>query len=247
MAERDPLTAMLEANSVAVVGASARPGSFGEQMVRELVKGRFEGRIFPVTPRWDEVVGLPAVPSLEDLDEPPDLVMLGVPNRLLEEQLAAAAGAGARSAAIFASGYAPPEPGRPSLVDRLAMAARRAGMAICGGNCMGFFNLDRRLRVTGFNHPGSLEPGGVTFISHSGSAFSAMLNNDRSMRFNLVVSAGQEFVTTAADYLAYALDQPTTTAVGLFIETIRDPAGFRAGLTTAAEREIGRASCRERV
>ncbi len=236
--ERAPLVAMLEARSVAIVGASARPGSFGEQMMRELLKGGYEGRILPVTPRWQEVLGHPAVPSLADLDEPPDLVMLGVPNRLLEEQLGAAAAVGARSAAIFASGYEAPEPDRPPLVDRLAAIAREARMAVCGGNCMGFFNLDRGLRVTGFNHPEELEPGGVTFISHSGSAFSAMLHNDRSMRFNLVVSAGQEFVTTAAEYLAYALDQPTTRAVGLFIETVRDPAAFRAALAAAADRDV---------
>ena len=111
-------------------------------------------------------------------------------------------------------------------------------MAICGGNCMGFFNLDRRLRVTGFSHPEDLIAGGVTFISHSGSAFSAMLHNDRDLRFNLVVSAGQEFVTTAADYLAYALEQPTTKVAALFIETVRDAPGFRSALARAAERDI---------
>ncbi len=236
--ERTALQAMLEARSVAVVGASARPDSFGEQMMRELAKGGYEGHILPVNPRYDEVLGLACYPGLAELPETPDLVMLGVPNAKLEEQLGGAIAAGARSAAIFASGYEPPAGGLPPLVERLTAAAREAGIAICGGNCMGFFNIDQRLRVTGFNHPNELPPGGVTFISHSGSAFSAMLHNDRGIRFNLVVSAGQEFVTTAADYLTYALDQPTTKAAGLFIETIRDPATFRAALVTAADRDI---------
>ena len=236
--DRSAVVAMLEARSVAVVGASPRRGSFGEQMLRELRKGGFDGAILPVNPRYTEVNGLPCVPTLADLSEAPDLVMLGVPNAKLEEQLEAAAAAGARSGAIFASGYEAPEAGRAPLLDRLAAIAKRSGMAICGGNCMGFFNLDRRLRVTGFNHPDELIPGGITFISHSGSAFSAMLPNDRSMRFNLVVSAGQELATTSADYLAYALEQPTTRAVGLFIETVRDPARFRAALDTAAARDV---------
>ncbi len=235
---RSALVAMLEARSIAVVGASAREGSFGDQMLRELRKGGYEGTVLPVNPRYTEVRGLPCVPALADLPEAPDLVMLGVPNAKLEEQLSATAARGARSAAIFASGYEAPHAGRPPLVDRLAAIANGAGMAICGGNCMGFFNLDRRLRVTGFSQPDELIPGGITFISHSGSAFSALLNNDRSMRFNLVVSAGQELATTAADYMGYALEQPTTRAVALFIETVRDPAGFRSALETASARDV---------
>ena len=238
MGERSAIEAMLEARSVAVVGASARPDSFGEQMMRELLKGGFDGRLLPVNPRYDDVHGHRCYPALEDLPESPDLVMLGVPTAKLEEQLRAAAAAGARSAAIFASGYEPPRDGVTPLVQRLAAIARDAGMAVCGGNCMGFFNLDRRLRITGFTHPEDLRSGCVTFISHSGSAFSAMIHNDRSMRFNLVVSAGQEFVTTAADYLAYTLEQPTTKVAALFIETVRDAPGFRSALARAAERDI---------
>ena len=103
-------------------------------------------------------------------------------------------------------------------------------MALCGGNGMGFLNLERRLRACGFYEPKDLPPGGIAFITHSGSAFSALLHNDRNLRFNVVVSAGQEFVTTVADYLGYALSLESTVAVGLFIETVRDAAGFRAGL-----------------
>ncbi len=223
---------------MAVVGASERQGSFGEQMLRELLKGEYGGSVLPVNPRYREVLGLPCVPSVRELDGAPDLVMLGLPNASLEEGLRAAADVGARSAVIFASGYDTPRQGVAPLTERLSTIARDAGMALCGGNCMGFFNLEAGLRVTGFNHPDRLEPGGIAFISHSGSAFSAMLHNDRLLRFNLVVSSGQEFVTTASDYLAYALERPTTRVAALFIETVRDPDGFRAALATAAERDI---------
>ncbi|HYT30472.1 MAG TPA: CoA-binding protein, partial [Actinomycetota bacterium] len=235
---RPPLLAMLEARSVAVVGASARPGSFGETMMLELGRGAFDGRVHPVNPRYEDVLGRRCHPSLANLPEAADHVMLGVPNDRLEEQLRAAADAGARSATIFASGYEPAEPGVPTLIERLTDVARQAGMAICGGNCMGYFNLDRGLRVTGFAQPEGLRPGPVTFISHSGSAFAAMLHNDRGVRFNLVVSAGQEFVTTSAEYLDYALDQPTTKVAALFVEAVRQPDAFRAALAKAAERDI---------
>ena len=111
-------------------------------------------------------------------------------------------------------------------------------MAVCGGNCMGFANLERRVRALGFYEPKDAPVGGVTFLSHSGSAFSAMIHNDRALGLNLAVSAGQEFVTTVADYLTYALGLESTKAVGLFIETVRDPDGFREALAIANERDV---------
>lgn len=229
---------MLEARSVAVVGASARPGSFGERMMLELVEGEFDGELFPVNPNYDEVLGHRCLASLADVGVPVDLAVLGVSNTLLEEQLAAAAAAGARSAVVFASGHEEPREGVAPLTERLAAIAREAGMALCGGNGMGFINVERRLRACGFYEPKDLIPGSIAFISHSGSAFSALLHNDRNLRMNVVISAGQEFVTTAADYLHYVLDLKSTRVVGLFIETVRDPAGFRSALDRAFARDI---------
>ncbi len=237
-AGRTALERMLEARSVAVVGASPREGSFGQRMLLELTEGGFGGRIFPVNPKYGEIMGLAAFAAVADIGEPIDLVLLGVSNALLEEQLRAAAEAGAASAVIFASGYEEPREGVPPLTERLATIAREAGMALCGGNCMGFLNIERGLRACGFYEPRGLEPGGIAFISHSGSAFSAILHSDRGLKLNLVVSAGQEFVTTAADYLDHVLRVDSTRAVGLFLETVRDAAGFRAALELAAERDV---------
>jgi acyl-CoA synthetase (NDP forming) len=235
---RTALERMLEARSVAVVGASVREGSVGHQSVVELVEGGFEGGIYPVNPKYGEVLGHRAFASVAAIGEPVDLVILAVSNALLEEQLRLAAEAGAASAVIFASGYEEPRQGVPVLTERLASIAREAGMAVCGGNCMGFANLERRLRALGFYEPKDAPVGGVAFLSHSGSAFSAMIHNDRALGLNLAVSAGQEFVTTVADYLRYALGLESTRVVGLFIETVRDPAGFRDALALANERDI---------
>jgi acyl-CoA synthetase (NDP forming) len=229
---------MLEARSVAIVGASVREGSVGNQSVVELVQGGFDGRIFPVNPKYDEVLEIPAYPSLAEVGEPVDLAILAVSNALLEEQLSLAAASGVASAVVFASGYDEPAEGEPPLTERLSRIARDAGMAVCGGNCMGFANLERRVRALGFYEPKDAPVGGVTFLSHSGSAFSAMIHNTRNLGLNLAVSAGQEFVTTVADYLRYALGLESTKAVGLFIETVRDPTGFREALAIANERDV---------
>src|SRR5581483_2347538 len=89
-----------------------------------------------------------------------------------------------------------------------------------------------------FPPPDWMRAGGMTFITHSGSAFSALCHNDKRMGFNLAVSAGQELATTVADYLDYALGLATTKVIGLFLETVRDPEGFVRGLAKAQAKEI---------
>jgi acetate---CoA ligase (ADP-forming) len=232
------LAVMLDARSIAVVGASGRPGSFGEQLMVQLHTGGYTGEVFPVNPSYGEVMGQPCFAHVGDLPQPVDLVILGVANARLEEQLRAAADANARSAVIFASTHEDPRPGVAPLRERLAAIAREAGMVICGSNGMGFLNVERGLRACGFTEPAGLEPGGICFLTHSGSVFSAMLHNDRGLRFNLVVSPGIELTTTMADYLHHALTLDSTRVVGLFLESARDPSNFVDALGAAAERDV---------
>lgn len=236
---RGALERMLEARSVAVIGASGREGSVGHETLRELVElGRFEGPVYPVNPRYEELFGHRCYASIDEVPEPVDLAVIALANAQLEDTLRACADVGVGSAVIYASGFEEPRPGTSPLTDRLAQIAREAGMEICGGNCMGFVNVERGLRATGWEEPADLPPGGITFVSHSGSAFAAFMHNDRDLRFNLLVSSGQEFVTTTSDYMAYALGLDSTKAIGLFIETIRDPSGFRAAMRVAHERDV---------
>jgi acyl-CoA synthetase (NDP forming) len=229
---------MLGARSVAVIGASARAGTAGHQTLLELHKGGFAGAVYPVNPKYEELQGWRCYPSIAEVPEPVDLAVISLANALLEETLTACAGAGVGGAVIYASGFEEPREGVPPLTERLTAIARKAKMAICGGNCMGFVNVERRLRATGWYEPERLEPGPIAFISHSGSAFAALLHNDRGLRFNVAVSAGQEFVTTTVDYMRYALGLASTSAIGLLIETVRDPGGFREVMALANEADV---------
>ncbi|MEO8477261.1 MAG: acetate--CoA ligase family protein [Actinomycetota bacterium] len=238
---RSDLTAlepMLEARSVAVVGASVKEGSLGNQMVVELRRGGYEGEIYPVNPGYEEVLGLRCYPSIAKAPgDRVDLAILGVANHRIEQAVCDAIEAGARSLVTFSSLYEaePPERGMPPLTQRVAAMLRDAGVPMCGGNGMGFFNETHRLRATGFASPDELRHGPVTFLSHSGSAFAALAFNDRGIGFNLLVSSGQELGATMADYMAYALGRPETKVLALLLETVRDPEGFRAQLERAAE------------
>jgi len=231
------LAPLLMPRSIALVGASAKEGSVGHGMVSVFKGGAFPGKVYLINPNYREIEGLPCYPSLADLPETVDHAVMGVANARLEGQLADAIRLGARAATIFASGYLEND-SEPPLTKRVAAMAREAGLQICGGNCMGFYNLEYGLRVCGFLPPPWLSAGPIAFITHSGSAYSALCHNDKRFRFSLAVSAGQELTTNAADYLDFALEMETTKVVGLFLETVRDPQAFVAALEKAEAWDI---------
>ena len=235
----DPaVRAMLEARRIAVVGASGRVGSFGHRVVSEVTRSPSSPEIHLVNPRYDEVLGRPCLDSLDEIDGPVDLVLMGVGDRNVEEQLARAVARGDRSAVVFGSLFEPDDPSSTAIRDRVAATARAAGMALCGGGCMGFVNVARGLRAIGYVERDPLPSGPVALVTHSGSVFSALLRTRRHLGFSVVVSAGQELVTGAPDYLGYALDLEETRVVGLVLETLRDPDGLRAALHRAAELDV---------
>jgi acyl-CoA synthetase (NDP forming) len=234
------VTAMLEARSVALVGASARPGSLGARMIGEVTRSPSRPRTYLVNPRYADIGGVPCLRSLAEVPEPVDLALLAVPDSALEAQLVAAAENQARSAVIFGSAYDPhgTPHGSAGLRDRLAAVARDAGMAVCGAGCMGFVNVARGLRAIGYVEPEPLPAGPVALVTHSGSVFSALLRARRGFGFTLAVSSGQELVTTAADYARYALTLPGTKVLALVLEAIRDAAGLRTVLAGALAADV---------
>jgi acetate---CoA ligase (ADP-forming) len=231
---------MLEARSVALVGASTRPGSFGQRMVEEVAASTARPQTYLVNPRYQEIGGERCYPSLADLPGPVDLVLLAVPDAALEQQLQLAARRGDGSAVIFGNAHEDPRPGScgPLLRERLAAIAGSAGMQLCGAGCMGFVNVTRGLRATGYTEPYPLPEGPVALVTHSGSVFSAMLRTRRAIGFTLAVSSGQELVTAAPGYLEYALELPETRVLALVLEAMRQPDRLRAVLAAAAERDI---------
>ena len=193
---------------------------------------RSSAQMHLVNPRYDRIDGLVCAPSLGAIGEEIALVLLGVPDSALLGELRTAAAAGVRGAVVFGSAHA------PGLREELAATATAAGMALCGAGCMGFVNNVTGLRALGYLEPDPLVAGGVSLITHSGSAFSTLLRAHRGFGFRLAVSSGQELVTDTADYVDYALDDPATTLIALLLETPRAAQRLRAALHRAAERDV---------
>jgi acyl-CoA synthetase (NDP forming) len=228
---------LLAPERIAFVGASARANTVGLDMLHTIRRGGFAGTVYAVNPGYNEIDCVPCYPSLATLPQTPDLAVLAVRNDRLEAALRDTAAAGIRAAVIFASCILPDDTD-PPLHARLGAIARSAGIAVCGGNCMGFYNDLDGVWVCGFPSQRTRRPGGIALLAHSGSVFGALAHNDPRLRFAFAISPGQEMTVTIADYLDYVVERPEVRAVGLFLETARDPAGLRAALAKAAQRRV---------
>jgi len=165
--------------------------------------------------------------------------VLSVGNDRLEEQVAAAVELGVGGLVIPGSALLPSDDGTSTLRGRIrTLVALAADLPIVGGNCMGFYNVDAWFRAFPFHRPYELQQGGVTLIAQSGSVLTSLLWNNQKLRFNLAISPGQELVTTASEYMDYALEQNTTRVIALFIESVRRPEAFVAALQKAADRDV---------
>ncbi len=169
------------------------------------------------------------------------MAVLGVANARLEAALKDAIDNGVGAATIFASCYLENDPGEnhgPKLTARLSAMAKEAGVAICGGNCMGFYNLDYGLRICGFPPPDWMR---------AGASPSSPIRARRSRRSATTTSAwastsqsppGRSSRPTSPTTWISCLSMESTKVVGLFLETVRDPEGFARGLEKARAQNV---------
>ncbi len=145
---RKELSRLIDPQTVAVVGASNTSGSFGRLTIENIQVG-YTGKILPVNPRYDDVLGLKCYHSLDDLPDKPDCVIVTVAQDRAEEQIERAAAIGAGGVILYAAGYA--EVGLPARVAaqaRLTEIADKTGMRILGPNCLGLVNCVQRAGMT---------------------------------------------------------------------------------------------------
>ena len=206
-------------------------------MLAEVSRSPAAPRVYLVNPRYQRIDGRPCHPSLADLPEAVDLVLLGVPDAALAEQLSLAARRGDRSAVIFGGAYEVTAGtagcGRGSPTPRT-----RPGWPCAGPGCMGFVNVAYGLRAVRLCRagPAARRPRRPDHPLRLGVLRAAA--EPAGLGFTLAVSSGQELVTPAAAYARYALSLPQTRVLGLVLEAIRDPGLLQQVLAAAAAADI---------
>ena len=240
------LKPLLSPDSVAVIGASGDTETLRGRLTRALIGHGYDGRVYPVTRSQSEVLGLKAYPSAEALPEPADLAVILVPAAHVVETLAQCGERGIRAAVVISSGFAEESNEAARARDgELRAVAERFGMLVCGPNSEGIVNPLKPLVATFspvFHDPrrsfppvvGHARP--IAVSCQSGALTFSFLSRgrDRQLRFTHQVSAGNQTVLEAHDYVDWWLDEGAADIFLLYLEGIRNPDRFRAVADKAA-------------
>ncbi|TDV05488.1 acetate--CoA ligase family protein [Paraburkholderia caballeronis] len=233
------LRALFAPRSIAIVGATDRPGP-ALRIRASLDALGFTGALHAVNPARAEALGRSCAPSLSALaarSGAPDVALLCVGPERVAAAVLDAAQAGVKGVVAYASGVgATSHDGRAAL-DVIRAACAENGIAFCGPDCMGILNpATRSTLYMGEIQDATSIGGDVALITQSGSMAIGLLTDVRRFGYSHVISTGAEAVLTAADYLAALADDPATRVIVLFLEAVRDIGRFVAAADRARER-----------
>jgi acyl-CoA synthetase (NDP forming) len=227
--------------SIALIGASGDPLSISARPLRMLGQHGFGGRLYPVNPKYTELLGRRAYPSIGAVPDKVDLALVAVPAPLVAGALEECAAAGVAHALVLSSGFAEAGADGQRLQDSLAEIASRTALRICGPNSEGFFAPGV---CATFSPVVDLEcgyapspAGPIAVVAQSGGVGFGILNRGREqgMGFHTVISTGNEVDLEWLDYVEYLLDQPSVRVVLGFLEGLRRPERLSQVAAKAAE------------
>ncbi len=229
---RRPLDAILAPRSVALIGASEKPGSVGRALWENL-RG-FSGRVFPINPRHASVLGSPAFPSLAALPGAVDLAVIATPALTIPAIVRECVAAGVPAAVIISAGFRECGADGAGLESRILAEARRGGLRLIGPNCLGV--MAPPLGLNASFAASAARPGSVAFLSQSGALCTAIL--DWSLKenfgFSAFVSVGSMLDVGWGELIAHLGDDPHTQSIVIYMESIGDAPAFLAAAQNVA-------------
>lgn len=226
---RGPLQRLLAPRSIAVVG-----GAPAERVVKACLGLGFPGSIWPVNPRRSDLGGVPTVPSLADLPGVPDAVFLGVNRVATVAAMGELAPLGVGGVVCYGSGFA--ESGAGDLQADLLAAA--GDVPFFGPNCYGYVNTFDRVALWPDEHGLGRHERGVAIVSQSGNVACNLTFAQRHARLGGMVTVGNQASLGMEDCIDAFLDDERITAIGLFLEAVRDPQRFATAAMRAAAQGV---------
>ena len=223
---RRPLDPIFSPKSVAVIGATENPGSVGRTILDNLIKGGFPGKIFPVNPKRDTVLGVKAYPSITAVPEKADLAVIITPPATVPGIIRDCGKAGVKGVIIISAGFKEIGPVGVELERQVLEEATKAGIRIVGPNCLGVMVPAGKFNAT--FAADMAKPGSVGFISQSGALCTAILDWSlkENVGFSAFVSLGSMLDVGWGDLINYLGDDPNTKSIVIYMESIGDARSF---------------------
>ncbi len=227
--------------SVAVVGASNRPQTVGNALVKNLKEANFRGPIYPVNPRHLEVEGLRAYAKVSEIGAPVDLALIAVPAPAVEDTVGDCAHAGVKAIVVLSAGFGESGPKGRELESRLRQLVRNSGMRMVGPNCLGLLNTDPQVSLNATFAPTFPPRGNISMLSQSGALGLAILDTVSTLGVGIAtfVSVGNKADVSGNDLLCYWSEDPATRVILLYLESFGNPRKFaRIAPIVAREKPI---------
>ena len=225
------LQPLLSPASIAILGASAELNKVNGRTLRFLLEKGYEGRIYPVNPKYETIAGLRCYPHVAALPEVPDLAVIAVPAAHVLSSVRELGKRGCQAAVIFSSGFAEMgEQGR-RLETEIATAAKEAGVRLCGPNCLGLINAWERVIATfGQFAEGPTPPGPVAFVTQSGAFGTAIaaLARRRSLGLGYFINTGNECDVDFVEMMQAVLEDKRIRVGAGYLEGVRNGTGLKA-------------------
>jgi acetyl coenzyme A synthetase (ADP forming)-like protein len=219
--KNDVLDALFRPKSVAVIGASATPGKIGYTVIRNLLDGKYAGKIYPINLHDDEILGLKVYPSVLDVPGPIDSVVITIPAKFVADVLRECGKKGVKGLIIITSGFS--EVGRHDLEDEIVNISKEYGMRLLGPNIVGTLSNSDKLNAS--FAPFLPLAGKASLVSQSGALLIAIdaASFSRGVGFDKMISIGNMSDVDIADTIRWLDDDENTTCISLYIE------GFKNG------------------
>jgi len=224
--ERCGLDAMFVPGSVAVIGATSRPGTVGRAVLENLLRGKFQGKVYAVNAKHPEVLGLKSYGSIRDIRGPVDLAIVATPAATVPQLIGECVDAGTRSAVVISAGFRERGAEGAALEQQIQEQLRRGSMRLIGPNCLGIMNPTIGLNATFVKD--APKTGNVAFLSQSGALQVAILDwSDREqVGFSAIVSTGSMLDVGWGDLIYYFGDDPHTKSIQIYMESVGDARSF---------------------
>lgn len=229
----DNISRLMNPRSVAVIGASGDAQKTSGRPIAFLRKHGFEGRLYPVNPRYTEIDGLACYPSIAALPEVPDAAIILLGPERANQAVTELAAMGTPAAIVLAGGYG--EAGAEGVARQQALQNARGNMRILGPNTIGLINLTQgiTLSASGALDQEALRAGNIAVISQSGGILGSLLSRGAAagIGFSKLVATSNEVDLDVADFVDYLVDDDATEVIALYLEGLRDTEKFsRAAL-----------------
>ncbi len=224
--QKHGLDAMFTPDSVAVIGATSRPGTVGRTVLENLLRDTFRGRVYAVNSKHEEVLGLKTYKSIRDIPDRVDLAVVATPASTVTQIITECVDAGAKSAVVISAGFKERGAEGAALEQQIKEQLKRSSLRLIGPNCLGIMNPTIGLNATFAKDPP--QAGSVAFLSQSGALLSAILDwsHREQVGFSAIVSTGSMLDVGWGDLIYYFGDDPRTKSILLYMESVGDARSF---------------------